>query len=282
MVPLTVAILIVVAGLPGDAPAEQPSQSPLRGSRQLLVVVTEAWTGVAGTLQRFERETTTAPWRAVGSRVAVVVGRNGLAWGRGVADGRAAGGPLKKEGDGKAPAGVFRLGTSFGHSRQPLPGVVLPYRSLDGTVECVDDARSAHYNRLVSRQEVDRVDWNSSERMWAEPLYKWGIVVGHNAPDVAAGDGSCIFLHIWKDAGAGTAGCTAMDERRLTAIIAWLRPASSPLLIQLPRAEYDRLKGAWDLPLLADAKGTNRSWWSSPLRCDGSRGTRPASPVRHR
>jgi D-alanyl-D-alanine dipeptidase len=248
---LTVALLIVVAGLLGNAPSEQPSQSPLRGSRQLLVVVTASWTAVGGTLQRFERETATGPWTAVGSRVAVVVGRNGLAWGRGVADGRATGGPVKKEGDGKAPAGVFRLGTSFGHSRQPLPGVALPYRSLDGTVECVDDVRSAHYNRLVTRQEVDRVDWSSSERMWAEPLYKWGIVVGHNTPDVAAGDGSCIFLHIWKDAGTGTAGCTAMDERSLAEIIAWLQPASSPLFIQLPREEYDRLKSAWDLPLIS-------------------------------
>lgn len=229
-------------------PAAQRRESPLLESRQLLVVVTETWNAVAGSLQRFERETAAGPWKAVGSRTAVVVGRNGLAWGRGVASDAATGGPAKKEGDGRAPAGVFRLGTAFGHSGRPLPGAALPYRSLDGNVECVDDVRSAHYNRLVTKQEVDRVDWSSSETMWTEPLYKWGIVVEHNAPGVAAGAGSCIFLHIWRDAGAGTAGCTAMNERRLTEILVWLQPASRPLLVQLPQAEYDRLKRAWALP----------------------------------
>jgi D-alanyl-D-alanine dipeptidase len=229
-------------------PATQPRESPLLESRQLLVVVTDTWNAVAGSLQRFERETATGPWKAVGARSAVVVGRNGLAWGRGVASEAANDGPVKVEGDGRAPAGVFRLGAAFGHSSQPPRGVALPYRSLDRNVECVDDVRSAYYNRLVTRHEVDRVDWSSSETMWTEPLYKWGLVVGHNTPDVAAGAGSCIFLHIWKNAGAGTAGCTAMNERRLTEILAWLQPARRPLLVQLPRAEYERLKRAWALP----------------------------------
>ena len=229
-------------------PVAQQREGPLHGSRQVLIVVTDHWNAVAGMLQRFERETAGGPWTPVGSRAAVVVGRSGLAWGRGVADDAASGGPVKKEDDGKAPAGVFRLGTSFGQSRQPLLGVALPYRSLDGNVECVDDVRSEHYNTLVTRQEVGRVDWSSSERMWTEPLYEWGIVVEHNAPDVTAGAGSCIFLHVWKGAGVGTAGCTAMEGQHLTHVIRWLQPASRPLLVQLPEAEYERLKAAWDLP----------------------------------
>lgn len=226
----------------------QKREPPLHRSRQVLVVLTEDWNAVAGTLQRFERDTDEGPWTAIGASAPVVVGRSGLAWGRGVADDAASGGPGKKEGDGKAPAGVFRLGTSFGQSRQPLPGVALRYRSLDGNVECVDDVRSEHYNKLVTRQEVGRVDWRSSERMWTEPLYEWGIVVEHNAPAVTAGAGSCIFLHVWRRAGRGTAGCTAMDGQHLTQMIKWLKPASRPLLVQLPRAEYERLKDAWDLP----------------------------------
>jgi D-alanyl-D-alanine dipeptidase len=229
-------------------PAAQQREAPLLESRQLLVVVTETWNAVAGTLLRFERETAEGSWKPVGPGVAVAVGRNGLAWGRGVADDRVSGGPVKAEGDGKAPAGVFRLGTSFGQSPQPPAGAVLPYRFLDGNVQCVDDARSAQYNKLVTTREVDRVDWSSSERMWTEPLYKWGIVVEHNAPDVEAGAGSCIFLHVWKGADAGTAGCTAMSEQYLTAILRWLRPAARPLFVQLPRAEYDRLSARWGLP----------------------------------
>lgn len=239
----------VLAGAARTLPyVAQQGEPPLHGSRQVLVVVTDNWNAVAGTLQRFERDTDEGAWTAIGARTPVVVGRSGLAWGRGVADDAASGGPGKKEGDGKAPAGVLRLGTSFGQSRQPLPGVALPYRSLDGNVECVDDVRSEHYNKLVTRQEVGRVDWSSSEKMWTAPLYEWGIVVEHNAPAIAAGAGSCIFLHVWKRAGAGTAGCTAMDRQHLTQVIRWLKPASRPMLVQLPRAEYERLKNAWDLP----------------------------------
>ncbi len=228
--------------------AAQQRESPVYGSRQVLMVVTGNWDAVTGALQRFERDAAGGPWKPVGAPAAVVVGRSGLAWGRGLADDAASGGPVKKEGDGKAPAGVFRLGTSFGQSRQPLPGVGLPYRSLEANVECVDDVRSAYYNTLVTRQEVGAADWNSSEKMWTEPLYRWGIVVEHNAPSVAAGAGSCIFLHVWKGPQAGTAGCTAMDGQRLIEIMKWLQPASRPLLVQLPQAEYDRLKKAWDLP----------------------------------
>ncbi len=244
---LALTAAAAVAGVASTLPSRvRQRESPLRGSRQLLVVITDDWNAVAGTIQRFERKDGDGPWNAAGARVPVVVGRNGLAWGRGVGE-ITSGGPMKEEGDGKAPAGVFRLGTSFGRSARALPGATSPYRSLDDNVECVDDVRSAHYNKLVTRREVDRVDWSSSERMWTEPLYRWGIVVEHNAPDVTPGAGSCIFLHVWRDAGAGTAGCTAMDEQHLTAILKWLEPAARPLLVQLPRSEYDRLTPGWGL-----------------------------------
>jgi L,D-peptidoglycan transpeptidase YkuD (ErfK/YbiS/YcfS/YnhG family) len=63
------------------------------------------------------------------------------------------------------------------------------------------------------------------------------------------GNGSCIFLHIWRGPGQGTAGCTAMPEQNLKEIIHWLNSKSSAaLLVQLPRPEYDRLKPLWNLP----------------------------------
>jgi hypothetical protein len=39
-----------------------------------------------------------------------------------------------------------------------------------------------------------------------------------------------------------------MNEPALTTMIEWLAPARDPRLVQLPRAEYDRLKAAWGLP----------------------------------
>jgi hypothetical protein len=31
-------------------------------------------------------------------------------------------------------------------------------------------------------------------------------------------------------------------------VLAWLKPDAVPILVQLPRAEYERLRGAWMLP----------------------------------
>ena len=222
--------------------------SPLKGAQQVLLVLTDGWDAVNGTMQRFQRDTVDAPWRALGPAVPVVVGKSGLAWGRGLAS-PPGGAPIKREGDGKAPAGVFRLSSAFGQTPNKPSDWQLPYRYLDDNVECVDDAASASYNQLTTRSSGTSAGWSSSEKMWQEPLYKWGVVVDYNvAPATQAGGGSCIFLHTWKGPDRGTAGCTAMEEPALTTTIAWLAPARHPLLVQLPRAEYNRLKAAWGLP----------------------------------
>lgn len=243
--------LVLVAGraaLPqAHTPADASGQSPLRGARQAVLVVTDGWDAVAGSLQRFERADAAGSWKPVGPRVATVVGRSGLGWGRGLrAD--EAGGPLKKEGDGKSPAGVFRLADVFGQSAQKPARLTMPYRFLGDNVECVDDGRSTHYNELVTRQQVQAVDWTTSEKMWAEPLYKWGVVVQHNAGKPDPSGGSCIFLHIWRGPASGTAGCTAMAEPDLLALIHWLDASKNPALVQLPRREYERVRSAWGLP----------------------------------
>jgi len=73
------------------------------------------------------------------------------------------------------------------------------------------------------------------------------MVVEHNAAAVP-GAGSCIFLHIWGGPAKGTAGCTAMAEEDLVRLLGWLDHKESPRLVQLPEAEYARLRAAWSLP----------------------------------
>jgi D-alanyl-D-alanine dipeptidase len=243
---LVLALTLAWAALMSGQP--RPADDPLKDSRQVLLVLTDGWDAVNGTVQRFERSSADGPWQAVGPAVPVVVGRSGLAWGNGVAS-LSGPGPVKHEGDGKSPAGVFRLSTAFGQTPDKPSGWQWPYRYLADEVECVDDVRSASYNRLTTRSAAARADWSSSEKMWQEPLYKWGVVVDHNtSPRVQPAGGSCIFLHIWRGPGRGTAGCTAMEESALTTTIAWLAPKRAPLLVQLPRTEYERLRSAWRLP----------------------------------
>ncbi len=203
-------------------------------TRQVVLVVTESWQAPTGRLSLFERQ---EKWRRVGQTVPVTVGKSGLGWGLGLH--RPAPGPVKKEGDGRAPAGMFSITHLFGFERGDWePG--LPWVELDEQ-ECVDDHRSLHYNQIVSDQEVAR-DWHSSEQMRI-PLYRLGLVVAHN-PERVPGAGSCIFIHRWRSAGAPTVGCTALDPGELDRVCRFLSSRSKPILIQLPASVLE----GWSLP----------------------------------
>ncbi len=226
-----------------------PAAAAEKPSLQALVVTTESWSASDATLRFYERPDALSPWAPAGEKIPAVVGKNGLAWGKGIHPDPAAGGDPKREGDGKTPAGIFRLGPAFGD--QPGGSVAwigLPYRQMRETSRCVDDAASALYNRWVEEGSVPK-EWNSSEEMVRKDgQYRLGVWVGHNTDPVAPGSGSCIFFHIWKSPGAGTSGCTAVADADLEAVLRRLRPETNPVLIQLPRPEYERLRGPWGLP----------------------------------
>jgi L,D-peptidoglycan transpeptidase YkuD (ErfK/YbiS/YcfS/YnhG family) len=246
-------LLLLLLFLPIASSSYAGEPAAVHSSMQLVVVRTVDWNAVDGTLQRYERKAPGKKWQAVGKPITVVVGKTGLAWGIGVVSAdelRASGAddPIKKEGDGKAPAGIFHLSHAFGYASQEQPAWKMPYISLTPSVECVDDSKSTFYNRVVDRVSVSP-DWNSSEHMLrSDELYRWGVVVDHNADPPQAGSGSCIFLHIWHGPGQGTVGCTAMPREELELLLAWLDPARKPLLVQMPDAQYERLKGKGKLP----------------------------------
>lgn len=243
-------VVIAVALVAAPAlPRRAAAQGAPRGAaaRQLVVVTTPAWDSVSGTLQRYARDRADAPWRAEGGPIPIVVGQTGLAWGeRGVGGRRD---PRKEEGDGRAPAGRFPLRAAFGFAPPATREFVrLPYRMLDEGTECVDDPASRHYNSVVQREAVRRVDWQSAERMREIAQYRLGVLVDYNVRPVRRGRGSCIFLHIWAGPDSPTSGCTAMPASDLEALVRWLDPAKRPLLVQLPEAEYARLRRRWALP----------------------------------
>lgn len=219
-------------------------------ARQLLLVRTDGWDEVGGRLQRFERKRPGSPWQPVGKSVSVVVGKNGMGWGRGLLSISSPTGPRKKEGDGKAPAGVFRLSSAFGYAPENAASQIkMPYQHLTPTIECVDDAKSAYYNRILDKEPVAKIDWSSAEKMLrSDNQYQWGLFVDHNVGPSVPGSGSCIFMHIWQNAAHGTAGCTAMEQKDLEEILVWLNPIMKPVLVQLPHKEYLRLTPLLKLP----------------------------------
>jgi L,D-peptidoglycan transpeptidase YkuD (ErfK/YbiS/YcfS/YnhG family) len=238
----------------GDGAAAQ-----MEVSTQLMVVTTPDWNAVDGRLQRYERTAPGQAWKAVGDAVPVVVGKKGMGWGLGIVPVdrlRGANEPVKQEGDGKSPAGVFSLGTAFGFAEKAPGEWKMPYLALTPSIDCVDDAQSSRYNTIADRSTVTP-DWNSAEHMRAVgEAYRWGVVVDQNAAPAKKNGGSCVFMHVWSGAGHGTAGCTAMPREQIETILGWLDPVKRPLLVQMPMGEYSRLRRTLRLPgsLAADSR----------------------------
>jgi L,D-peptidoglycan transpeptidase YkuD (ErfK/YbiS/YcfS/YnhG family) len=235
------------------APAAGPDAA-WAGARQLVLVVTPDADATSGRLRAFERASVNAPWAPVGAEFPITVGRSGLAWGIGLHPPQP--GLAKREGDGRAPAGVFRIGTAFGYAPQARTG--LHYAPMSATQWCVDVDGSPLYNRIVDSRVVgDAAVADSSEPMrrdlhaGGDQRYRLGFVIEHNAEGRASG-GSCIFAHLWKAPGEPTAGCTAMDPAAMDRLLAWLDDGQRPVLVQLTRADAVRLAADWRLPALED------------------------------
>lgn len=202
-------------------------QAQIPDTKQLIVVTTKNWSTSNGTLQRFEKEGSS--WQKVGKAIHIKLGRNGLGWGLGLHTIPKDAKIIKKEGDGKAPAGIFNLKQAFGYAAF---NVKYPYTVYKETDHCVDDVHSKLYNKIVDSKKAV-IDYKSKEHMkFPKDYYKYGIVVNHNHIDEAGarkGAGSCIFIHIKK---VPTAGCTVMNESEMKEIIQWLEPKNNPLLLQ--------------------------------------------------
>lgn len=249
-----VALALLVACNEKTAPPAPSPPTTIPGvvtapnaTRQIVTAVVDDWTSTRAELQLWSR-TGTQPWTAVGASWPAVIGRNGSAWGLGLHAEPARPGPLKREGDGKAPAGMFALRAAYGYA-DTAPSTKLPYRPSAG-FECVDDPASHHYATIVNRSQAT-VDWASSEQMRRDDgLYTWVIDVAHN-PTATPNAGSCIFLHVWGGPQSTTSGCTAMEEPRLVELLNQIDPALQPRYVLLPRADYQALQSAWDLPPLS-------------------------------
>jgi L,D-peptidoglycan transpeptidase YkuD (ErfK/YbiS/YcfS/YnhG family) len=220
------ARMTVPVKLPSEITAVLPSNC-----RQVLYVTAADQQTTAAELRMLERMPTN-DWQSAGAAIPVRIGRNGMAWGHGeFALAAPSGWRIKKEGDGCAPAGVFRITQAFGDEPQPR-WIKLDYIHCTAHHWGIDDVRSKHYNQIVDDRIVT-CDWTGPETMVPSiGCYKLGAVIAHN-PHNTPGLGSCIFMHIWQGENVPTAGCTAMSEANLRKVLAWLDPHANPCLVQL-------------------------------------------------
>ena len=133
----------------------------------------------------------------------------------------------KQEGDGRGPAGVFAIGRVLGKDHAPKSGLPSAVSNIDDV--CVDDVSHPAYNRIGRKN---------------------ALPPSRSAEQMVAGAGSCVFLHVWRAADKGTAGCTAMARDALDDVVAWLDEKRHPLLVQLPADVYAAAPTALGLPAL--------------------------------
>jgi D-alanyl-D-alanine dipeptidase len=211
-------------------------------ARQLIVVSAPSWESEMGELEMLSK-TDGGKWVRHGREVAVVLG-HGLAWGRGL-HAQPKSGPMKREGDRRAPAGIFAIGPAFGYAAKPPAGCRLPYHPITEQDYFVDDPDAKEYNRWVRLPpDADpNQRWRSAEKMRrTDFLYQLGIVIHHNMDPVMKGQGSAIFFHVWRNSSTPTVGCTAMDRSDMMTLLKWIDPKKRPLLIQAPTAELPALR----------------------------------------
>ena len=218
---------------------------------QLIVSTAPDWNSMRGELRLFERAKG-GQWTQQGGVIPVLYGKNGLAWGTGLA-GQGESGLRKKERDGRAPAGVFRIGKIYTYDDQLPAGASFPFRQVTTADAWVDDPAHPDYNRhVVIPDPANPPAWFEKQKMRHNDFaYRWLVEIRHNSDPPVAGDGSAIFFHIRRGETRPTAGCTTMAEDDLVRVIKWLRAARKPCYALLPAAEYEAKQQAWNLPPLA-------------------------------
>lgn len=122
----------------------------------------------------------------------------------------------KTEGDGKTPAGIWRLRyVMYRSDRRASPITELPVTTISFSDGWCDDASHPDYNRPV------RLPFDAShEKLFRDDgLYNLIVVLGHNDDPPVPGKGSAIFMHIARADYTGTEGCVALGEKDLETVL---------------------------------------------------------------
>lgn len=202
----------VTAGTPGTSGSRQASAKP-RKVTQLITVTARTH---SATYARFiAYRWSGGHWVKVFGPWTARVGYNGIALPG-----------AKREGDGKTPSGRYGFGFDFGVLRNP--GVAVWYRRARSYDWWDDDPSSPNYNEWIDTRHHNA--GQNPEPMDNQPAYNYGAVIAYNTKRVATPPlGSAIFLHVGT--GSSTAGCVSLPQRKLLAVLRWMRPVDHPRIV---------------------------------------------------
>ncbi|MBT8043483.1 MAG: hypothetical protein KJO79_00915 [Verrucomicrobiae bacterium] len=219
---------------------------------QVVVGVSNGWNSSHVTLSVYEKQG--RQWQLIGQPWKGRLGRNGLAWGHGLHPKVKSNAPQKREGDGRAPAGIFKVGGAYGYAPRITHHPRLQYRKITPMDLWVEDSRSPYYNRHLVINHIPKNKWEKKAQMRQnDHAHSLKLYIGHNDAILGGrpvpGLGSAIFFHIWRGGGTRpTAGCTTMHEAMLKQLIARINPDKNPVYVLLPQKQYMRLRKSWKLP----------------------------------
>lgn len=203
--------------------------SVLFASEQLVVVLSPEINATGASMQRYEKQ---ERWVKVGEKIPVTLGRSGLGY-------DAFNQPLKNEGDGRSPAGLFRITSTFGYEQNTT--FKLPYWYADENLYCVDDINDSRYNKMLRIYDKSTLPASYEVMRRSDGVYRYGAVIGYNE-SAQIGRGSCIFIHLNHSDKHPTSGCTAMDEAPLVELLRWLDPLKKPQILQIVKSECGKYK----------------------------------------
>jgi L,D-peptidoglycan transpeptidase YkuD (ErfK/YbiS/YcfS/YnhG family) len=141
---------------------------------------------------------------AAGLAVPVALGRSGIF-------------ANKREGDGATPRGTFHpLRLWWRADRSPAPRTTLPLHRIGPDDAWSEDPADRRYNRPFKRKKGE-----SGDRLTRKDhLYDLLVEIDHNTRPRIAGRGSAVFIHLARPGFAPTAGCVALDGKRLRWLVA--------------------------------------------------------------
>lgn len=182
-------------------------------TKQVLLVYNETPEESKAILLAFEK--TEKGWQQSFDPIPAGIGRNGFA-----AEGE------KREGDGKSPSGLFDLGQLFTYEK--VVNTKMPFTQSTTDDKWIDDPESPDYNKHI-RGETDA---KSFENLLLESdYYKYCIVIEYNTNPIEKGKGSAIFFHLNGKKYESTAGCVAISEKDMLAVLKWLDPVKNPMIL---------------------------------------------------
>jgi L,D-peptidoglycan transpeptidase YkuD (ErfK/YbiS/YcfS/YnhG family) len=226
--------MMLMSGLftPANIQAAPALLGEITDSRQVVLVTAKSWDSTTGTVHVFEKKKKI--WTATQNPVNANLGYGGLVPGS-----------KRKQGTGTTPTGTYAITWAFGIKSDP--GTKMTYTKVDNndawtynprvpsTYNVFQTANKtwANYGDYVERLSTYRKQYNYVAVLdFNLPAGKIttgsdGINRTDQSADTSRGGG--IFLHVSN--GTKTAGCIAIPQKTMRAILEWLDPKKNPVIV---------------------------------------------------